>query len=388
MKNLHFIIVALASLACCTNRHSQSTKKENIPVIHTIDVQINEEPFLLKHKADDIKYITLEFSDKSLIDLITKLIFFEEYIVVLDNQGKTFLFNDKGSFVSEISEVGRGPGESLYATDILISETDSTFYIVDSGSPKLIIKDYNLNTLSEHKIPFYTWCLLKQHTDEYWFFMNNQVNDPSAPSNLIKTNSQLEILEYKLPIEFEDVGMTDYPSFSRIKNDEAIFTLPLDNNIYHLIVDDLFRHEISFGKHSLPEKFTEPLKQKFSNIRDKYKQHLDVFNHIYDFDYVANIMTVLENDKYIYFQFEKNKKWYAALFDKNKIVNNNGKVPTFFRRPLILNNENQLISVLYPYLFEKALDAEDKFITEELKRIIQDTGESSNPIIEIIELKE
>ena len=99
-------------------------------------------------------------------------------------------------------------------------------------------------------------------------------------------------------------------------------------------------------------------------------------------------MTVLENDKYIYFQFEKNKKWYAALFDKNKIVNNNGKVPTFFRRPLILNNENQLISVLYPYLFEKALDAEDKFITEELKRIIQDTGESSNPIIEIIELKE
>ena len=64
------------------------------------------------------------------------------------------------------------------------------------------------------------------------------------------------------------------------------------------------------------------------------------------------------------------------------------KIQAFFRQPMILNNENQLISVLYPYLFDKALEAEDKFITEELKRIIQDTGESSNPIIEIIELKE
>ncbi len=62
------------------------------------------------------------------------------------------------------------------------------------------------------------------------------------------------------------------------------------------------------------------------------------------------------------------------------------KIQAFFRQPMILNNENQLISVLYPYLFDKALEAEDKFITEELKRIIQDTGESSNPIIEIIQI--
>ncbi len=54
---------------------------------------------------------------------------------------------------------------------------------------------------------------------------------------------------------------------------------------------------------------------------------------------------------------------------------------------MILNDKNQLISVLYPYLFDKALEAKDTFITEELKRIIQESEGANNPIIEIIEIK-
>ncbi len=76
MKPKYFIISAFALFSYCTDRYSQSTKRDKIPIIHTIDVQINEDPFLLKHKADDIKYIPLEFSDKSIIDEITWLIFF------------------------------------------------------------------------------------------------------------------------------------------------------------------------------------------------------------------------------------------------------------------------------------------------------------------------
>ncbi len=237
---------------------------------------------------------------------------------MLDNHGKLLLFNDNGSFFSEISEVGRGPGESLYTTDILISESDSTFYILDKGNQKLIVKDYSLNTLYEHKIPFHTFCFLKQHTKDFWFFMNNQVNDPSNPSNLIKTNSQLEILEYKLPIEIEDLMMPDRPSFSRIKDNEAIFSLPFDNNIYRLVKDDLLRYEISFGKHSLPEKMIKPIKQKFSNIQERSKQHLETLNYVDDFDYVAHIMTVLENENYIYFHFEKTENTMQYFLIKKK----------------------------------------------------------------------
>ncbi len=326
MKNLHFIIVALASLACCTNRHSQSTKKENIPVIHTIDVQVNEEPFLLKHKADDIKYITLEFSDKSLIDLITKLIFFEEYIVVLDYQDKSFLFNADGSFISELYKIGRGPGESLHTTDIFVMESDSSIHILDKGGQKLIIMDYNLNILSEHKIPFHTMYFIKQKSGEYWFFMNNQVNDSSNPSNLIKTNSQLEILEYKLPIEIEDLmTVANFPSFSKSYYG-AIFSLPLDYNIYCLNEDNLYRYRVSFGKHNLPEKLTRQLKQKSSNNLKKFNFQLETLNRLNTTDFVTSFSTALENKNYLYFQFEKNRKYYAALYNKKSQSLENGKI--------------------------------------------------------------
>ncbi len=387
MKKIYILVFSIILFSCHSDRQSQSLNKNNVPIKKTIDVQINEEPFSLNHN-DNIKYIMLESTENNFIDEISKLIFFNEYIAVLDNRGKTYLFNDDGSFVTEISKKGRGPGESLYTTDIFISHTDSSFYILDSGSPKLIIKDYKLNTLSEHIIPFYTFCFLKQETNEYWFFMNNQVNYPESSPNLIKTNSTLEILEHKLPIEFEDLGMTDYPSFSRIKENGAIFSLPLDYNIYCIDNDNLFRYKVSFGKHNLPKKMTNPLKQKFPNVKEKYEQHLETLNHIDNFNYVAHIISVLENDNYIYFQFEKKRKWYSALLNKNNMQINNGLVPTFFRRPMILNDNNQLISVLYPYLFNKAIEANDLFITNDLKNIIENDKDIKNPIIEIIQIEE
>jgi hypothetical protein len=269
----------------------------------------------------------------------------------------------------------------LRTSDVLICEKDSVIEVLDSGSQKLIRKGLNLETIAEYKIPFFSSSFLKSFTGDYWFFMNNQINY-SSESNLIKTNNRIEEIDSQLPIEIHDLIMEDLPSFSRNDNG-AVFSLPLDNSIYQLKGDDLFKYEISFGKHNLPESYAQSLKQPPNDI----VHIVNTLNQIDETNFASYIVSVLENEDYLYFQYSKTRKHYAAFFNKNTQSVENGRIEPAFRQALNLNNNNQLISALYPYEYRKIKELGDTPISEDLKNILELSSDNNNPIIEILQLE-
>ena len=74
----------------------------------------------LNDLIESIEYIPLETKDECVIGTISRNFHFEisdNYILVqCSNSGRFYLFNRKGRFIAQISDIGEGPGEYLRTT--------------------------------------------------------------------------------------------------------------------------------------------------------------------------------------------------------------------------------------------------------------------------------
>jgi len=124
MRRTVFVLIISALISCKNNsKENTSGVKESIS---TIEVVVSQNDLQIANKNGEPNYIFLEQRDKnSAIADISKLIYFDDKIIILDTQSnKVFLFDNSGNFISEIGRAGKGPGEFLRVSDILISKRD------------------------------------------------------------------------------------------------------------------------------------------------------------------------------------------------------------------------------------------------------------------------
>lgn len=386
MKNLYYVIIVFTFFSCKYNQKPDTTNNSFLDLIEKIEVPVFDNEFSLKSQSEIVDYIILETTSDNIIGNVNRLILFGEFVILLDYaNNKQLLFKNDGSYVDKICSEGRGPGETLAARDILISKSDSIIEILDGK--KLIRKDFSLQTISEHSIPFFTSYFLKLNSGDYWFFMNNQLNDitelDNSP-NLIRTSNDLVILDYHLPIEIKDLIYTESVSFTRSENN-AVFSLPFDNSIYCIRDNNVLKYEVCFGKHNVPDRMVQSAK----NAPDGFERHMrykEVFDNVYTFGYAWNIQAPLENENYLYFQFTKNRKAHGVMYNKKTKSIESGLLPANFGQPMVLNSKNQLISVLYPHNFNNA-DKENSLLKSKIEDSNKSFTELVNPVIEIIQLK-
>jgi hypothetical protein len=369
---------------------SCKTQKEKGPLDNdetktTINISILPEELQIEKQKKEANYIFLEFTDQSsAIASISKLIYFDDKIIILDEQkNKALLFSNSGSFISEISSSGNGPNEYLRISDILISESDSCIELLDAGAQEIIRMDKSLNHVSTKKLPFFCQKFFKSGTDEYWFFTNNQlnfINQEETPYNLIKTDINIENLEFFIPMQEEMKGFVIANPYSfTTSTQESIFSLPLDYIIYSVSEGSASeKYEINFGKHNLPQELINPLKKiKINDLPERFK----VLNNVNSTDYAYMIHSVFETTQYLYLQFYKNMEIYGALFIKNEEMCKSGKIPPLFGQPVLISNDNQISTVLYPSELYKIKSTNENSTNEELDYLLSKVNEFDNPII-------
>jgi hypothetical protein len=111
MKTFLFTLLLAAIISSCANQsQDKSSEAKDLPIIRKIEVPINEEAFSIKNKQVEATYIILETTASNALGRLIRLIFFDKYIIALDDRSKLLLFNEDGSYVSEICIAGRGPG--------------------------------------------------------------------------------------------------------------------------------------------------------------------------------------------------------------------------------------------------------------------------------------
>lgn len=101
------------------------------------------------HEFDSVTFVPLETNERSLISSITKILYKNETYYIFDKvQAMIFLFDDNGSYITKIHNIGSGPGEYADISDFDI-DADLNIYISSIVGRKIIkykYPDYKLFT--------------------------------------------------------------------------------------------------------------------------------------------------------------------------------------------------------------------------------------------------
>ena len=119
------ILILIAVCICIT-----ACQTDNTGTLKTIPVNVDQDsPVNLSEIADDIKKISLEVTDESLISIIRKVIYADEMLIVFDYRAGVLVFSEEGKFLRKIGNKGQGPSEYNTIFDIAYDSDKKIIYI-------------------------------------------------------------------------------------------------------------------------------------------------------------------------------------------------------------------------------------------------------------------
>ena len=147
MKKI-IVYIFLLLLVSCNNPRNNSLKE-----IEDRNLTLLEYDYCSKknhlHEFDSVTFVPLETNERSLISSITKILYKNETYYIFDKvQAMIFLFDDNGSYITKIHNIGSGPGEYADISDFDI-DADLNIYISSIVGRKIIkykYPDYKLFT--------------------------------------------------------------------------------------------------------------------------------------------------------------------------------------------------------------------------------------------------
>lgn len=132
---LIMMVLFLITVIGCSERDriGTSTKTEDLISIDLDELEIGA-PISYSELFDDIKFIELESTPNSLLGKISKVIYYNDTIYVMDKSVSkaVFLFNQDGKFISKIGNIGKGPGEYINISDFCLDKKDNRVMLINS----------------------------------------------------------------------------------------------------------------------------------------------------------------------------------------------------------------------------------------------------------------
>ena len=100
--------------------------------------------------ADSVTHIKLETTDESLVGRISKILFFDNLLIIQDRQTHSvFVFDRNGKFINRIGRRGQGPGEYVSILRVMLNPDNRQIMVFDGASNKLIYYDLYGNFIRE-----------------------------------------------------------------------------------------------------------------------------------------------------------------------------------------------------------------------------------------------
>jgi hypothetical protein len=154
-----------------------------LPIIDIVEGIQSESPItvLLSEIAENIAFIPLETTDKSLIGNVCTFSFSDKYIVITDNYYQILLYSITGQFIRKIGSRGQGPGEYLnpkrliiIKDEVFVWDADLNFvlcYDLQTGryerKKRLEFSVYSMDCFNDSVLLFYTsYSFYEEHSPE------------------------------------------------------------------------------------------------------------------------------------------------------------------------------------------------------------------------------
>ncbi len=376
-----------------------SEKKETEEGPKTIKVEFRESANLSDLIESDFTYLPLQSDSLNLIGNVSRLIFKNDKIYLLDRSGskKFFCFNNEGEVQFVSGNVGDGPGEYSHVEGFMI--TDQDILVNDNGSQSWLYYDLNGKFQSEINIGLWIEELLPFGQNEILIYtpsdyIKNEAHAIQPPNILKVVDRDLEIKMGFLPY-LEVIDDAAVPGVLGYYGDRYSFSRSIFGIIYSLDEDYNFRerYQIDFGPYNWPLD-AETIQKDQSRAEEVFLK--------------GGVMTLthrlLENKDHFTFQsymldaakegsYEEEDKWWC-IYDKSKdvcyaihnIVNDiDGGSFSF---PKAMDGESFVSAIDAEFLLLAESEANDQEKKDALDEIKEQLGAGSNPVLMRFRLKD
>lgn len=309
--------VLLFSASC-----SESVKKEVVTA--PVELKIEPEAIQTAYDLNKFEFIPLEFNDLSLVGAIDKLIVEKDKIYILDKEiAKSVLcFSITGKFLFKINSIGDGEGKFSKPFDLVLF--NESLQILDKIQKKILVFDLEGNYKHEKPIPFEEQVVnffpLNQDFTAFHMdgrsFGSEETDFIRVLGNKDSTSTIQGVTDigstdaYQIPIEFS-------------KHDgEVSFLHAWTDTIYKISEEKIEpAYLLNFGANRLDEKVKKlPL--------------MDMRKFIMENPYVFNAANLVENDKYLSFQWVWSEEGFANSEEQKYVSYYNKRTMRLVHFPL------------------------------------------------------
>lgn len=230
MSRIYIILTILVfSFISCNNRKPTVSEVSSLPCT-TVEINIEPEFYdSVAEKMDKPRFVVISEDDNTMFAEICRVIDRNDKYFILDRyDARTVVsFTHDGKPYASYGRTGNGPGEYVFPLDIDVR--DSTVYILDSSSKKLIIYSEHGTYIGEKPVPFFADAFKVTDNGDYLFNL--------APGNEYQTcvaDSSLGDLQYRLKYDPKYKGGWGTNDIIREYPDGAIYYLAPRDTLYIL----------------------------------------------------------------------------------------------------------------------------------------------------------
>ncbi|NVJ64738.1 MAG: 6-bladed beta-propeller [Flavobacteriaceae bacterium] len=350
----------------------------------------------LSSMIDEVKYVSLEETDSSLIGNIGHIVFDDDKIIVSDvGTQSVLLFTEKGQFLTRIQKRGDGPGEYNRLNNIAV---DTALKRIIIGSDyKFLWFDYNGNFIKELKTTYAGAnefeVIDSQTLVIYTYFGNLDDKREKYDIYYIKDDGSvsskfIEVFPKKINSK-SMIGL--FSNFSRVGlSNELLLTREYSNQILSLNSAGIHsKYKLDFGAGNLPEDYVEKSLTDFS-IRSS-EERVDQMLRKGMLTFAGG--SVLETKKWLQVTVGTSEDRTSLLFDKTK-----NEVRHAFNFNLINDvdggrylvnrwvHSDYFVSIVYPSNLQKALEQNTSIALESIKTALSSKNQE-NPILRFLKIK-
>ena len=370
-------IICLLGISCLLYSCTVFQKKED--GLSVIDFGKNE-----KVKATELfslSFVKLETKDNALLGAVSQIKEADGKLILLDVflSHKAYVFDRQGKFISQLGNIGNGPGEYVIPSSCVVDEEKGIVSIIDPSQQKVI--DYSLadyKFLSEKKVPFSSNSAERLSDDE-WVWHNASYKGEAPYYGVYLTDNDFEIKRKLVELEFAS-GYRQGMVRKVYKHGETVSTYSHYSTILYGVKSDVAyeRFRFDFGEYQYPSL------DFFLKEGANHKNYVEVLRNS---SYV-NFYEVHESERFLCVPYFVDNTMYYGFYDKqnDKIYNYSQNEMQkdlqigLYSTPVGTTSDGYFISLLNPGRL-KDLKENGVILNKELDALIETSTEDDNPIL-------
>jgi|AntRauTorckE6833_2_1112554.scaffolds.fasta_scaffold01340_7 hypothetical protein len=401
----YILILLFISIVSCTSSSNESFEKKNSLTKINVDLTNVEDTLKMSKYFSDIEYVQLKSSDNRPIGRIRKIIPLKDKIAFYDQARQSvWFFNYDGEYINEIIiPEGRGPGEIIHMSDVIISDDEKIHAL---GAYKIVEYDLDGNLQNEVNFKFFIYKIAYNSLiNEYIGYADNSINldlpDEHERKNLIFFNKDGDITQSFLPIKEgrEQMGYK-IPNNFPFYGTQIMFSPHLVDTVYKLQETEIIpKYILDFGEHAIPEFTFEKRKEYSEGLFDwaEFQREELVGNN-----YVTFLQFFNETDSHLFFRISTGDNQHSIIHSKasgettvgpQKLYNDidYGFVPFMYE-----SDDTALYSIietndLLRHLNKVYKETPDIYQNPKMRNLIDlahSFPQNGNPILQILKFKE